>query len=69
VVNIVGVGSDEDRRNRVTRLNEVQCPPSTPIRTSNAVPWNGSVGSDRVMRSSQLKDRKGRQRNGCLLGI
>jgi hypothetical protein len=29
VVNVVGVGGNEDRWNRVTRLDEVQCPPST----------------------------------------
>jgi hypothetical protein len=45
VVNVVGVGSNEDRRNRVTRLDEVQCLPSPPIRTSNAVPSKGSIGS------------------------
>ncbi|RWD32695.1 hypothetical protein [Mesorhizobium sp.] len=28
VANVVGVGNNEDRRNRVTRLDEVKCPPS-----------------------------------------
>jgi hypothetical protein len=58
-VNVVGIGSNEDRRNYVTRLDEVQCPASTPIRTSNAVPWNGSIGSGLAVEGSPSEGRLG----------
>ena len=41
VVNVVGVGSNEDRGNRVTSM---RCNVRPPLLTSNAVPWNSSLG-------------------------
>ena len=51
-----GTGSNQDRRDRVTCLDDVQCPPCTPIRTFNAVPWKGSIGSMPLKKSIESEE-------------